>query len=217
MSCGKLIDIDKIDVKKVAEIKKSCLNYKMLSINDLKSGLFIVYEGIPFEILEIHHLHIGRGSASIQTKLKNLKTGQVLSRNFKPVDEFEEAEIEKKEVIYLYNHRGQFWFSKPNNSKNRFFLQEEELGETVKFLKTNTLVQALYFQGQIINIKLPIKIDFKVIEAPPAIRGNTAQGGNKIVKIETGAEISTPLFVKTGDVIKVNTQTGEYAQRMEKN
>lgn len=188
----------------------------MLSINDLKSGSFIVYEGAPFEVLEVRHLHLGRGGSSIQTKLKNLKTGQVLSRNFKPADQFEEAETEKKEITYLYSHRDQFWFSEKDNPKNRFFLTGDGLGEAVNFLKANTPVEALYFKTEIINIALPIKMDFKVVEAPPAIRGNTAQGGNKLVKIETGTEISVPLFIQEGDVIRVNTQNSEYVERVEK-
>ncbi len=188
----------------------------MLSINDLKVGTYIVYEGMPYEVLEVQHLHIGRGSSSIQTKLKNLKTGQVLSRNFKPADIFEEADIEKRKVKYMYHHRGEYWFSEEQNPKNRFQLTEEQLGEIIHFLKPNTTVEALNFGGVIITVTLPIKMDFKVIEAPPAIRGNTAQGGNKTVTIETGAQVTAPLFINEGDIIRVNTQTGTYVERAEK-
>lgn len=188
----------------------------MLSINDLKVGTYIVYENTPYEVLEAQHLHIGRGSSSIQTKLKNLKTGQVLSRNFKPADQFPEADIEKQKVKYLYHHRDEYWFSEESNPKNRFQLNEEQLGEIIHFLKPNTTVEALNFDGIIITVTLPIKMDFKVTEAPPAIRGNTAQGGTKTVTIETGAKITAPLFINEGDIIKINTQTGEYVERVEK-
>jgi|SRR3989338_917334 len=188
----------------------------MLSINDLRVGTHIVYEGAPYEILEVQHLHIGRGSSSIQTKLKNLKTGQILARNFKPADMFEKAGIEKQKVKYMYRHRGEYWFSEEQNPKNRFVLSEEQLGDTIRFLKPNTTVEALNFKENMLNINLPIKMDFKVVEAPPAIRGNTAQGGNKTVTIETGAQIIAPLFINEGDTIRVNTQTGMYVERTEK-
>ena len=188
----------------------------MLSINDLRVGTHIVYEGAPYEILEVQHLHIGRGSSSIQTKLKNLKTGQILARNFKPADMFEKAGIEKQKVKYMYRHRGEYWFSEEQNPKNRFVLSEEQLGDTIRFLKPNTTVEALNFKENMLNINLPIKMDFKVVEAPLAIRGNTAQGGNKTVTIETGAQIIAPLFINEGDTIRVNTQTGMYVERTEK-
>ena len=188
----------------------------MLSINDLQNGIYIVYEEAPYQVIETRHLHIGRGGASIQTKLKNLKTGAVLARNFKPSDQFQEADIEKQKVKYLYSHRGEYWFSEENNPTNRFFLKEDILGDTVHFLKPNTVVEALNFKGEILNITLPIKMDFKVIEAPPGVRGNTAQGGTKTIIIETGASIVVPLFINEGDIIRVNTQTGEYTERVEK-
>ena len=186
----------------------------VLSINDLTAGLYTVYENAPYQVLEVHHLHIGRGGSSIQTKLKNLKTGQVLARNFKPSDTFEEADIEKKKVKYLYSHRNEYWFSEINN--DRFKLSQEQIGNTVKFLKQNTIVEALNFNGEILNITLPIKMDFRVTEAPPAIRGNTAQGGTKTVTIETGAQVVVPLFINEGDIIRLNTTTGEYVERVEK-
>lgn len=188
----------------------------MLSINDLTAGLYIVYEDAPYQVLEARHLHIGRGGSSIQTKLKNLKTGQVLARNFKPSDTFEEADIEKKKVKYLYNHREEYWFAEESDLKNRFQLKEDILSDTIHYLKPNIIVEALNFKGAILNITLPIKMDFKVTEAPPAIRGNTAGSVTKTVTIETGAQINTPLFINEGDTIRINTQTGEYVERMEK-
>lgn len=188
----------------------------MLSINDLQNGIYIDYEGAPYEVLEVHHLHLGRSGSSIQTKLKNLKTGQVLARNFKPADVFEKADIEKKNVKYLYSHRGEYWFAETNNPKNRFQLKEDILGVAIHFLKPNTVVEALNFKGAILNITLPIKMDFKVIESPPAIRGNTAGRANKTVVIETGAQVVVPLFINEDDTIRINTTTGEYVERIKK-
>lgn len=206
----------------------------MLSMNDLKNGNFVIIEHDPFEILEVAHLHMGRGSGSVQTKIKNLRTGQVYSRNYKPADAFEEADIEKAKVKFIYAHRGEYWFTpletararsgalsltgftEPEKPQNRFSLKEELVGEPARFLKPNLEVIALQFSGKIINIILPIKVDLKVTEAPPAVRGNTAQGGTKSVKLESGAEIQTPLFINEGDIVRVNTETGEYVERVDK-
>jgi len=188
----------------------------MLSMNDLKNGSFVIIESDPYEVLEVAHLHMGRGSGSVQTKIKNLRTGQVYSRNYKPADSFEEADIEKIKVKFIYAHRGEYWFIEPDKPQVRFALKEELIGEPAGFLKPNLEVIALQLKGQIINIILPIKVDLKVIEAPPAVRGNTAQGGTKQVKLESGVEIQTPLFINEGDVVRVNTETGEYVERMEK-
>ena len=185
----------------------------MLDMNDLKPGIIINYQNNPYEVLEAKHLHMGRGGAVVETKLKNLKTGTVLSRNFKPSDSFEELETEKKELTFLYYHRGEYFFQDEN--KKRISLKEELVdSNTRKFLKPNNLVEILTIGDEIIKINLPIKIELKVKEAPPSIKGNTAQGGNKTVVLETGAEINVPLFIEEGDIILVNTQTGTYVGRV---
>ena len=185
----------------------------MLSINDLQNGINIAYEGTPYQVLEVLHLHIGRGGSSIQTKLKNLKTGGVLNRNFKPSDTFEEADVSRREVKYLYNHRDEFWFANPKDPSDRFLLTEELIGDQAKFLKPNTVLEALSWNDKVITITLPIKMTFKVVEAPPGIRGDTATGGSKQVKLDCGAFINVPLFVNEGDEIVVNTETGQYVER----
>lgn len=188
----------------------------MLSINNLQNGTIIKIEGVPYAVLLVKHLHVGRGGSSIQTKIKNLKTGQVLERNFKPADEFEEAEIEKMKSRFLYESRGECWFNESGNPRNRFSLKAEDLRDTAQFLKANLEVLAIKFEDKVMSVELPIKVDYKVTEAPPAIRGNTAQAGTKIVVIETGAKINAPLFINERDVVRINTQTGEYAERVEK-
>ncbi len=188
----------------------------MLSINELKNGLLIKIGQDPYVVMSVKHSHIGRGGANVQARIRNLKTGQVLERNFKPADEFEEAELEKSKSRFLYENRGQYWFDEPDNPRNRFSLKIEELGDSAQFLKQNLEVQAIKYEGKIIGIELPIKVDYEVVEAPPAIRGNTAQGGTKTVTIETGAKISAPLFINEGDIVRINTTTAEYAERVEK-
>ncbi len=187
-----------------------------LNYTDLKKGMIIVFGGEPYEVFEAGFLRMQQRKAVMQTKLKNLINGKVIDKNFQPSDEIEEAEIIKKEAIFIYNRKGEYWFHIKDNPKERFFIKEDVLGDAIKFLKPNTVVTAFYFNSKVIKISLPIKMDFKVIEAPPAIKGNTASGGGKQVVIETGAKVDVPFFIETGDIIKVNTETGEYVERVEK-
>jgi len=188
----------------------------MLDINDLEKGSSIIMDGDPFIVLEISHQHVGRGGSSVQTKLKNLRTGQVLSRNFKPADEFEEAEVEELKSKYLYASKGEFWFCESANPGKRFSLTEETVGDQKDFLKADMEVVALIFNEKIFAVRLPVKMEYRVAEAPPAIKGNTAQGGTKVVVLESGAKVNVPMFINENDIIRVNTQTGEYAERVEK-
>jgi len=188
----------------------------MINYNELKPGVIFILDGEPYEVLEFSFLRMQQRKPVAQTKIRNLITGKVLSRNFQHTESFQEAEIESKKVKFLYAHRDKFFFCEINNPAARFELSSEVIGEAAKFLKSNSEVEIMNFKDKIINVKLPIKIDFKVMEAPPAIRGNTAQGGTKIVKIETGAEVSVPLFINEGDIIRINIQTGQYTERVEK-
>lgn len=151
----------------------------------------------------------------MQTKLKSLISGNALERNFHQGDVFEEAELSKLESKFLYAHRGRYFFSEVADPSKRFDLGEEILGTGTKFLKPNELVDAIIFNDKVVSISLPIKLSLKVTEAPPGIKGDSAQGGTKIVTLETGAQVSVPLFVEEGDVIEVNTESGEYTRRVE--
>lgn len=175
-----------------------------------------VLDGDPYEVLESSFLRMQQRKAVVQTKIRNLITGKILDRNWQASDYFEEAEISKLSAIFIYVNRGEYWFNEEGNPKNRFSLKEEILGETGQFLKPNTKVSTLWFNGKVIKVSLPIKMDFEVVEAPPAIRGNTAQGGTKVVTLQGGAKVSVPLFIEVGDIVKINTETGEYVERMEK-
>lgn len=188
----------------------------MLSINDLEPGSLILIEGIPYQVLEVAHQHIGRGGSSIQTKIRHLKTGQVLSRNFKPADMFEEADVEKKPLKFLYHHRADFVFIEPTKPQNRITVAEDTVSEAVKWLKPNMELTGVFFNGELMSLILPIKMDFEVTEAPPGVQGDRAQSGTKSVTIETGTVVQAPLFINTGDIIRINTTTGEYAERVKK-
>lgn len=187
-----------------------------LSVNELKPKIFFIYEGQPYVVLETHHLKMQQRRPVVQTRMRNIINGKVLERNFAQSDVFEEAEVSKQKVKFLYAHREQYWFVNDNDQSKRFELGEDILGDSVKFLKPNTVLDAILFEDKIINVELPVKMDFKVVEAPPAVRGDTAQGGVKQVKIETGASVNVPLFINQDDIIRINTENGEYTERIEK-
>ncbi len=185
----------------------------MLSYTDLTKGTLFILDGAPYEVLETHFLRMQQRKAVVQTKIRNLMTGKILDRNYQASDTFEEAEIERKPAIFIYESRGQYWFNEEGNTKNRFSLDAELMGERGKFLKPDTKVTTTLFNDKVIKVEIPIKMEFKVTEAPPAIRGNTAQGGTKQVTLEGGAKVNVPLFINEGDMIRVNTETGEYTER----
>lgn len=184
-----------------------------LGVNELKPKTYIIFEDQPCIVLETHHLKMQQRRPVVQTRFRNLLNGKVLERNFAQSDVFEPADVVRSEVKFLYNHRDQYWFADPKNPANRFELSAEIIGDQSRFLKPNTILEALRWNDKVINVSLPIKMQFKVVEAPPAIRGDTATGGNKQVRLDTGAYINVPLFVEEGEDIIINTETGEYAER----
>jgi elongation factor P len=184
-----------------------------LAVNDLRPKTYFIYEDQPCVVLETHHLKMQQRRPVVQTKFRNLLSGKHLERNFAQSDVFEEADVERKTVKFLYAHRNEFWFADPNDASKRFELTEELIGDQAKFLKPNTVLEALSWDDKFINVSLPIKMQFNVVEAPPGIRGDTATGGTKVVKIDSGAELNVPLFINQGDDIIVNTETGDYVER----
>jgi len=186
----------------------------MLTHTDLKKGVKMILDGEPYEVLEARPLKKAQRRVVIQTKIRNLITGNVLNRNFHQGETFEEAELQKFNAKFLYSHRGRYFFCQENDPSKRFDLATEQIGPSARFLKPNQTVQTLVFEEKIINISLPIKIQLKVTEAPPGVKGDRAQGGTKIVTLETGAKIAVPLFIEEGDIIEVNTEKGEYVRRI---
>jgi len=186
----------------------------MLDYSELKKGTRIIYKETPYEIIEASTMFRARGSSTLQVKLKNLITGNIISDTFRNSDQFEEAELSKMKAKFIYENRGKYVFSEIANPKNRFELAEEKIGGISKFLKSGGEVEALIFNEEIINISLPIKIQLKVESAPPGLKGDRAQSGNKLVALETGAEINAPLFIEEGDIIEINTESEEYVRRV---
>jgi len=184
----------------------------MISYSELRKGQRVIYKKQPHEIIEASSMFKGRGHSTTQAKLKNLITGNTILENFHPADNFEEADIKKVEIRFIYSHKDRFVFSKEDNK--RFELTKERLGNSFKFLKPNQKLEGLVFEGEVLNISLPIKINLRVDQAPPGVKGDRAQGGNKMVTLETGMEIAVPLFIEQGDTIEVNTEKEEYVRRI---
>jgi len=189
----------------------------MLDYSEITERKYIVFNGEPWEVLTSHVFRKQQRKPVNATKIKNLITGKVTEQSFHVSEKVEEAEIDQKDAKFLYNNRGEFWFCDPKNLSDRFKIEEDTIGIQSKFLKKDSVIQVLYFGEKMIGVKIPIKIELKVIEAHPAVKGNTAQGGTKSVKLETGAEIQVPMFIKEGETIRVNSETGEYAERVGSN
>lgn len=187
----------------------------MFTHNDLKKGVRILVDGEPYEVMESNPMKKAQRRVVMQTKLKSLLTGSVSEKNFHQGDVFEEAELSKISAKFLYTNRGKYFFCEESNPANRFDLSRELIGGQADFLKANQILDAIIFNEKVVSVAVPIKIQLKVTEAPPGIKGDSAQGGTKIVTLETGVQISVPLFVEEGDILEVNTQTGEYARRIE--
>lgn len=192
----------------------------MLEYNEITEHKYVVFENEPYEVLGSHVFRKQQRKPVNATKMRSMLTGRIVEHSFHVSDKAEEADITKKEVKYLYTNKNEFWFCDATNPSKRFELPEIMIGQAAKFLKSNTIVDAMMWddgktdEGKIIGLKLPIKMDLKVVEAHPATKGNTAQGASKMVVLETGAEIQVPMFIKEGDVIRVNTDNGEYTDRV---
>ncbi len=186
----------------------------MLEYNEITVRKYIIFEGEPYEVLASHVFRKQQRKPVNATKLKSLLNGRIVEYSFHQNEKVEEADIDHKDIKYLYNNRGEYWFSEENDPSKRFKIEPEMLGDQVKFLKPNSLVEAMVFDEQIVGITLPIKVELKVIEAAPGIKGDTAKGGMKQVKLETGAMVNAPLFVNEGDILRINTETGDYVDRV---
>ena len=188
-----------------------------LDYDEIKPRKFILVDGQPYEILESHVARTQKRKPQNQVKMRNLLNNKVLPHSFHASDTAEEADITKREALFLFASKGEYWFCDPHDRAKRFQIDQDVIGDSTKYLKDNTIVDTKVFEYEdeerVIGITLPIKMTFEVKEAPPAIKGNTASGGGKLVTIETGAQITTPFFIEVGDKIIVNTDTGEYFER----
>jgi elongation factor P len=182
------------------------------SLNEIKKGININWGGEPYVVLDAHFVRMQMRKPVMQCKLKHLITGKILEYSFKPGDKVEEADMSRNKANYLYKDENYAYFM-DNKSYEQFQLPVATIGHKIKFLKDGTDVDVLYYEGNAVSIDMPIKMDFKVITAPPGIKGDSASNVTKQITLETGAVINAPLFVKEGEIITVNTDTEEYVGR----
>ncbi len=185
----------------------------MLSLSEIKMGKVLKINSEPYVIIKTEHHKMGRGGAVLKTKLRNMISGAVMEHTFQGNEKAEEAEVETKKADFLYKDADNGYFM-DNISFEQFALPLDALGDQLRFLRDNTEVSVFYYQGRPMTIKLPIKMEFKVVSAPPGVKGNSAGNVMKQAEIETGATINVPMFINTGDIIRVNTDSGEYAERV---
>jgi len=191
----------------------------MLQYSEIREKKIIIYADEPCEVVDSHVARTQQRKPQNQVKLKSLISGKTMAATFHVSDTADEADIEKREVKFLYHNRGEYWFCDIDNPKNRFELDSALIGDAGKFFKENGIVTALIWTNEdgeekTIKITLPIKVEFKVKEAPPAVRGDTSKSGNKIIILENGTTLNAPMFIEEGDIVRVNTETGEYVERV---
>jgi elongation factor P len=192
----------------------------MLEYSDIRQGKIIIYEDEPCDVLDNHVARTQMRKPQNQVKLKSLLSGRTWNATFHAADKAEEAEISKKEVKFLYVNKGEYWFCDPEDASDRFQISEKIIGDAGKYLKVNSNVTALVWNNddeeQIIKISLPVKMEFMIKECPPSIKGSTANGGGKLATLENGVKVQVPFFIEEGDKVVINTESGEYVERVSK-
>lgn len=184
----------------------------MLGISEIKLGSVAKVDGEPYVVIWTQHVQMGRGGAILRTKIRNLISGAVLERTLKGADKWESADLERSRASFLYVEGDEVYFMEAETYE-QFSLSAGNVGSAVNYLVEGTEVDVLKFEGNPVSIQLPTKIKIKVTEAPPGIKGDTAQGGSKQITLQTGHKISAPLFIKEGEEIVVNTETDSYVER----
>jgi elongation factor P len=184
----------------------------VISVNDFRTGLTIEVDGEIYSVIEFQHVKPGKGAAFVRSKLKNLRNGNLVEKTFRAGENVNRAQIENREVQYLYNSGNEYVFM-DNETFDQFTLDRKQLEWEINFLKENMNVHIQFYQGEIIGINLPNSVELKVVETEPGIRGNTATGATKNAKLETGLNVQVPLFINEGDVLLIDTREGKYISR----
>jgi elongation factor P len=185
----------------------------MVSTGDLKKGIAIELDGELWQILDYHHIKMGRGSAQVKIKLRNIKRGQTVERSFQAGDKWPRANMEKRPVQFLYQDGADYHFMELEQYE-QFILTADQLGDVVNYLKDGVSVDRTSYQGETIGIEVPINMDLVVASTEPGFAGDTATGARKAATLETGLVVQVPLFVNEGDTIRVDTRNGEYQTRV---
>ncbi|MBE5996981.1 MAG: elongation factor P [Lachnospiraceae bacterium] len=185
----------------------------MISAGDFKNGLTLEIDGQVVQIVEFQHVKPGKGAAFVRTKMKNVINGGVVERSFRPTEKFPAARIDRKDQQYLYSDGDLYYFMDPENYE-QIALNDDAVGDSLKFVKENEIVKICSYKGSVFMIEPPLFVELEVTDTEPGFAGNTAQGATKPATVETGATIQVPLFVNIGDVLKIDTRTGEYLSRV---
>ncbi len=185
----------------------------MVSAGDFRNGLTIELDNGIYQVIEFQHVKPGKGAAFVRTKLKNIKSGGVVERTFRPTEKCPQAHIEKKDMQYLY-HDGDLYNFMDVETFDQFGLNEDAVGDSLKFVKENEMVKMLSHNGDVFAIEPPLFVELEITETEPGFKGDTATGATKPATVETGANVLVPLFVETGDRISIDTRTGEYLKRV---
>lgn len=184
----------------------------MISAGDFRNGVTIEYEGAIYVILEFQHVKPGKGAAFVRTKIKNLVTGSVVEKTFRPSEKMPKAHIDRKDMSYLYND-GELYHFMDNESYEQIAVNAQDVGDSLKFVKENEVVKVLSYNGNVFGIEPPLFVELEIIETEPGFKGDTATGATKPAIVETGVSINVPLFIDQGEKVKIDTRTGEYLGR----
>lgn len=185
----------------------------MISTNEFRKGAKIEYKGEPFEIVDFQHVKMGRGGAIVRTKLKSLKTGSVLEDTFRSGEKFESPHLDERQMQYLYAE-GDFHFFMDTETFEQVPITTSHLGDSKKYLKENMTVKILNYRGEPLTVELPTFVELVVAETEPGFKGDTASGSSKPATVETGAVVRVPFHINKGDVIRIDTRTSEYIERV---
>lgn len=185
----------------------------MVSTSDFRKGMKIEYKGAPHEIVDFQHHKMGRGGAIVRTKLKNLKTGSIFDDSFKGGEKFEKPDLEERKMQYLYND-GEQYHLMDNESYEQIALTAEQLGDAKKFLIENMMVSVLLYEGSTIGVEVPMFVELRIVKTDPGFKGDTASGGSKPAELESGVTVKVPFHLNEGDIIKIDTRTSEYIERV---
>ena len=184
----------------------------MLSTNDFRTGSTITFDNAPWQVVDFQHVKPGKGAAFVRAKIRNLQTGAIVERTFNPGEKFPKAHIDRRSMEYLYESDGNYTFMDTENYEQSE-LTKETLGDAINFLKENMKANIMFYQGKVLGLDLPNVVELAVAETDPGIRGDTATGGTKSATLETGYVVKVPLFIEVGDVLRVDTRTGDYVER----
>ena len=185
----------------------------MISAGDFRNGITIEYDNNVYQIIEFQHVKPGKGAAFVRTKLKNIKSGGVVEKTFRPTEKCPQARIDRKDMQYLYED-GDLYYFMDTETYDQVALNSETVGDALKFVKENEMCKICSHNGSVFSVEPPLFVELEVTETEPGFAGNTAQGATKPCIVETGAQVMVPLFVNEGDTLKIDTRTGEYSSRV---